>query len=55
MTTIRIKTATMQNWVDRRKRKRKNFTADELWDKIKANWPSMNEAEHEAIFQGVKV
>lgn len=45
----------MQSWVDRRRRKHKNFTSDELWAKIKTNWPNMTNEEYEAIYQGVRM
>jgi hypothetical protein len=54
MTTIRFKTATVQNWVDRRRRKRKSYSADEIREKIATSWPNMKPEEQEEIYQGVK-
>lgn len=42
---------TMREWVRRREAAHKPWTADELWNRIKANWPTAGETEWERIFQ----
>jgi hypothetical protein len=41
----------MKEWVRRRERSHKPWNADELWDRIKTNWPSLSEEEQERIYQ----
>jgi hypothetical protein len=42
---------TMKEWVRRRERSHKPWNADELWNRIKTNWPSLSEEEQERIYQ----
>lgn len=42
---------TMRQWVRRRELSGKPWNADELWQRIKDNWPNAGEIEWERIFQ----
>lgn len=42
---------TMHNWIKRRSAVHKNWTADELWNRIRTNWPTLSESDAETIFQ----
>lgn len=50
---LKIKVATVQNWINRRKRKHKSFTSDDVWNQINSKWPNLSQQDREAIFQGV--
>jgi hypothetical protein len=45
-------TNTMRAWVQRREEAHKSWTQDELWNRIKQNWPMMPETDQERVFQG---
>lgn len=43
---------TMHAWVNRRRAKHQEPTADEIWQRIKHNWPKLSDEDAEAVFQG---
>lgn len=48
---MRAKIHTMRAWIRRREEKHKNWTSDELWSRIRKNWPTLDETTQEHIFQ----
>ncbi len=42
---------TMRAWIRRRDETHKPWNSDELWNRIRSNWPSLTEDQHEEIFQ----
>ncbi len=42
---------TTRAYVQRRRDKGIEPTADQIWTYIRSSWPGLNEEEHEAIFQ----
>lgn len=51
MRNIRYETNTTRAFVQRRRDKGIEPTADEIWQKIRSAWPGLNAEEQEAIFQ----
>lgn len=43
---------TMREWVKRREAIGKPWNADELWTRIRHNWPGLTEVQMEEVFQG---
>lgn len=41
----------MRAWISRRAESRRGWTEDDLWMKIRKNWPTLSEADQETIFQ----
>lgn len=51
MTALDQKIKTMRAWVQRREDLHKGWTQDQLWNRIKENWPTLPEQDMEVIFQ----
>lgn len=48
---IEARTTTMRAWIRRRLDAGKPFNADDVWRRIKDNWPAMSEDDCEIVFQ----
>lgn len=51
MTTLQSKIHTIRSWLKRCHEKGKHPNGDEIWARIHKNWPTLNEADKEKIFQ----
>lgn len=48
---LNLRISIMQQWINRQDRKKKNWSTDDLWAKIKTNWPTLHERDLEKIYQ----
>jgi len=50
-TELRRRTMVMRAWVQRRRETHKQWNADDLWNRIKYNWPTMSDDDKEYVYQ----